>query len=102
MPRAEVPAFRRHPDLLWRRTHDRILLLAPGDPDAEVVVLTGSGVALWDELAESSSLEALAARLGELFGAEPELVAADVAPVLEGLERRGLLLSSGRSQGASP
>ncbi len=69
--------------------------------DGEVVVLdlarsaylavNESGTALWTLLAEGATREALAARLRDGFGLEPERAAADVDAFLADLAGRGLV-----------
>jgi hypothetical protein len=82
-------SYQRAPDVLWRRTADRVLLAPPGE--GEMVSLSGTGVALWELLAEPSDLDRLATRLAVAYRADEHVVAMDVLPVLRDLARRGFV-----------
>jgi hypothetical protein len=79
--------------VLWRRTADRVLLLPA--TEGELVSLTGTGVVLWDLLAEPTDADELCRTLASVYGADPRIVATDIAPVLEDLTARRLILSEG-------
>ncbi|MFI5047442.1 MAG: PqqD family protein [Acidimicrobiia bacterium] len=85
------PRWRRRPDALWRRGLDAVLVL-PVDAD-EPVMLTGTGPAVWELLAEPCTVPQLAAVLSEVYDAEPATVEADVRPVVDELVRLGALES---------
>lgn len=84
-----MTAYERAPDLLWRRTFDRVLILVPGTGD--VVTLAGTGVDLWDALVVPRSLGQLATGLAELYETSRTEVEHDVAPVVADLAARGVL-----------
>lgn len=83
------PRWERSPYVLWRRSGRRIVLKLP-DRD-ELVILDRSGVELWDELTGPVTVLQVAEVLGVRFGVDPELVAADIVPVLADLEARDLV-----------
>jgi hypothetical protein len=80
----------RRADVLWRRVVDGVLILPRGAE--QPVLLTGSGVALWDELTEPAPFDELVARLALAHRVERELAAADLDPVIEDLVDRGVLI----------
>jgi hypothetical protein len=81
--------YARREQVLWRRTGDAVVLLA-GDGQ-EVFTLEGSGVDLWQLLAEPIGLDEAASALAGAYGASREQVASDIAPVLEELSRREVI-----------
>ena len=74
----EVPLDQtvRRADVLWRRVGDRVLIRRRGDD--ELVVLAGTGVALWDALSEGATVDTLVAALAEAHDASPAAVGPDV------------------------
>lgn len=76
----------RSPDVLWRRTLEAVVLLAPDT--GEIITLTATGQALWEALEEPGTVPEVAARVADGYDVAPEVVAADIAPVLHDLERR--------------
>lgn len=82
--------YRRATEVLWRRTADRVLLLPA--TEGELVSLTGTGVVLWDLLAEPTDEGELCRTLASVYGADPGIVATDIAPVLEDLAARRLVV----------
>jgi len=84
-----APRWRRVPDLLWRRSLDAVLVLAP-DAD-EPHTLAGTGPEVWDLLASPVSLGDLAAGLAARHGADPAIVEADVTALLDRLAALGVL-----------
>ena len=83
------PTLRRA-DVLWRRVIEGVLIQPRGAE--EPILLTGSGGALWDELADPTRFEELVGRLARAHRADREEVAADIAPVIEELVGRGVLV----------
>jgi hypothetical protein len=79
----------RRADVLWRRVADGVMIRRRGDD--ETVVLTGSGVALWSALVAPVSVSDLARQLAAAHGTTPDVVAADIAPVLDDLVERGVV-----------
>lgn len=85
----------RSDKVLWRRTMRGVALLPPGSEPP--LTLTGSGAQLWEVVAEPRTLTETADILAERHGADPAVVAADVAPVLDELTRCGVLDARGGS-----
>jgi hypothetical protein len=81
--------YRRRPDVLWRRALGTVLALPPGS--SEPVTLAATGPEVWDLLETPHSLADLAAELSAAHQVHPEVVAADVRPVLERLSALGLI-----------
>lgn len=80
----------RGADVLWRSIPgSAVMLLRAAD---EVVVLSGTGVALWEELAVPRCLDEVATALAGRYGITPSTVADSLEPVLDELGRRGLLV----------
>ncbi len=89
--------YARAGDVLWRRAGAAVIVLPVHGGD--VVELGGSGAALWDVLAEPTTVEDAATLLAELFGADRSLVAADVAAALADLCRRDVVRRDGEDDG---
>ena len=79
--------------VLWRRTTTGVALLPPGSEPP--LTLTGSGAQLWDAVAAPLTLAETATLLAERHSVDPAVVTADVAPVLDELARRGVLVPAG-------
>lgn len=79
----------RRADVLWRRIADGVMIRRRGDDEA--VLLTGSGVALWSALVAPVSTGDLARRLAATHDTTPDVVAADIEPVLDDLVARGVV-----------
>jgi hypothetical protein len=79
----------RSSNVLWRRTFDRVVLLVPGSEQS--VTLSGTGVDLWDHLAEPRSLDAMSAELADLYGTASAAVERDVRATLDALVERGIV-----------
>ena len=77
----ETP-LRRGP-VLWRRSGDQVMIRRRGID--QLVVLAGTGVALWDGLATPTTLGALVEDLAAAHGAPPETVDRDVRAALASL-----------------
>jgi len=75
--------------VLWRRSLEAALVLSPGID--EPLTLAGTGVDLWDLLAQPTSTDDLVAALAARYGAEPSVVEVDVMPVLSALESIGAI-----------
>ena len=85
------PTWMRAEEVLWREVVDGVLLLAPGEQ--EPVVLSGSGVLVWERLAEPATGKVLAAWLADAYGQPPDTILEDLLPALADLEDRGLVRS---------
>jgi hypothetical protein len=84
----------RSPRVLWRRTTTEVVLLAP-DGAGDVVALAGTGAELWEVLALPHRLDEMAAELGRRHGADPSVVATDVAPVIHHLAGLAVVVAAG-------
>lgn len=74
--------FRCSPQVL-QRTIPGIAVLLLVDPDDDVVVLAGTGMALWQELTSPRTLEDVALRLAARYGTQPDLVRESLDSTLE-------------------
>jgi hypothetical protein len=75
--------------VLWRRTTDRVVILA--SPLDELISMTGTGRDLWDCLAVPRTVADIASELAARYDVAPDRVLADIAPVLEELVGRGVI-----------
>ena len=82
----------RAPEVLWRRTFDRVIFLRRegGDPQT----LLGTGVDIWDLLAAPQTIEALTATLADRYRADADVVRSDVAGLIERLRSAGAVVSA--------
>ncbi|MCZ7535471.1 MAG: PqqD family protein [Acidimicrobiia bacterium] len=85
-----IPARRwcRNEFVHVRRAADRVVVLADSD---EPRTLRGTGAALWDVFDSPRTLSEAAVVLSGQFSSDPEAVEADIAPVVDELERVGAL-----------
>jgi hypothetical protein len=74
---------------LWRAGDFGVVVL--GTRRSDPLTLAGTGVAIWDALAEPRSRPELARELAARFAADPARVASDVEPVLDELVASGVL-----------
>jgi hypothetical protein len=81
--------FQRRADVLWRRSLDAVLCLPPNAN--EPVTLAGTGPEVWDLLESPHSVVQLAAVLSDRHGADPDVVAVGVDPVVDQLAALGLI-----------
>jgi hypothetical protein len=79
----------RRADVLWRATIDGVLIRPLGA--STLTKLAGTGRALWALLDEPASFDELCARLAADHDVEVEVVAADLAPVIDDLVAEGVL-----------
>lgn len=77
---------------LWRAGPFGQVLLAPGD--AEPYALTPTAALLWDALVDPVTAEDLAADLAAAFGTSPDVVAADIAPLLAAWRASGAVVEA--------
>ena len=89
-----VPLDRRvrRADVLWRRAGDRVLIRRLGND--ELLVLAGTGAALWDALGFERTAGAVAATLAEAHDAAVDVVAADVQAALADLVDQQVVVAS--------
>ena len=83
------PAYRRRPDVFWRRSLDAVVVL-PASAD-DVLTLAGTGVAVWELLDTWRTTEALTEILAEAYTADPAVVGPDVAALVSSLLASGAL-----------
>jgi hypothetical protein len=83
------PAFRRRPDLLWRRSLDAVMLLPAGADD--VITIAGTGVDAWELLDTWRTVEALTDLLASRFGADRRVVEPDLEALISELRELGAL-----------
>jgi hypothetical protein len=76
--------------VLWRRVADDIVVLLPGDSDP--AVLSAAAAVVWNDLETSASVTELAGSLALALERDPGAMRADLEPILDELERLGLLL----------
>lgn len=84
--------WRRAPDALWRTLDGSVLVLGP-DAD-EPVEVQGPAAGLWDLFADATTLDDAAAELAQRHGARVEVVAADLAPVIERWAADGAIVTA--------
>ncbi len=84
--------WQRAPDALWRTLDGSVLVLGP-DAD-EPVEVRGPAAGLWDLLAGAMTLDDAAAALAQRHGARAEVVAADLAPVVERWAADGAIVTA--------
>ena len=83
--------WERAPEVLWRRSGDRRILMGPSTED--VLVVEGTGVPIWDALEQPASEEDLVTELSDRFGVRAEDVRGEVASFLTELRSAGLVAS---------
>ncbi len=81
--------FQRADAVLTRRVGSSMLLLVRGN--AELVEVSGAGVALWDSLAQPRSGADCVRLLARSYGVDEDTVRHDIDPVLGDLVERGAL-----------
>ena len=91
------PAYRRRPDVFWRRSLDSVVVLPAAADD--VLTLAGTGVAVWELLEAWRSVEALTAILAEAYSADPAVVEPDVEALVSTLLGSGALEMAADSGG---
>jgi hypothetical protein len=82
-------AVTRAAGALWRSGDFGVVVL--GTRRTDPVTLAGSGVAIWDALAQPRTRDELADLLAVEFATDRDLVAADIGPVLDDLVAGGAL-----------
>lgn len=82
-------AHLRRADVLWRATLDGVVVRPLGA--TEVTKLAGSGIALWAALEDPSPPDQVYRRLAASHDTTVEVIAADLAPVIDELIARGVL-----------
>jgi hypothetical protein len=85
--------WKRRDDACWRRTLDAVILL-PKVAD-EPVMLPDTGAAVWDLLAEPTTLDDLVGTLSDVYSADPQTVERDVGALLLELEAHAVIFRLG-------
>ena len=75
--------WHRHPRALWRRSSDRVVVLAPGHD--EPLLLEGTGSVIWELLDEPIAEADLIALLAEAAGEDPRRIGPQVQAFLADL-----------------
>ena len=78
--------------VLWRRSGDQVIVRRRGHD--RLIVLSGTGFALWEAIAEPIAFESLAAALARAHDAPFDTVAADLQVALESLIADGIVALS--------
>jgi hypothetical protein len=86
---ARAIRWERDQRALWRKAPGSIIVLGPADPAP--VALRGTGVVLWSALERPLSLAELTARLAAEFDVDPQVMRADIEPVITRLAKAGTL-----------
>jgi hypothetical protein len=86
-----VTSWHRDDRVLWRRSFERIVLLAPGRE--EPLVLEGTGRLVWELLDEPQRASVLHTALAELFARDVTDVDREVTPFLAELCAAGALVA---------
>jgi hypothetical protein len=84
-----VSLVARDPRVLWRRSADRVVLLAP--EAADPMVLDGVGAVVWELLGEPASADELIDLLAEHFERDDREVTQALEPFLAELSATGAL-----------
>jgi hypothetical protein len=87
-----TPRYQRSESALWRRSADAVVVLPAESGD--VFTLQGSGSALWEVLAHARTLDEAAGALSASFALPVDVISAEIAPVLDELVRRKVVLQS--------
>jgi hypothetical protein len=85
-----VTRWHRAPNVVWRRSYCKVVLLPAGAD--EMLVLAGSGALTWELLAEPLDETELVALFAEASDTPAEVVAGTLRPFLEALEQAGAAL----------
>lgn len=80
----------RAPEVLWR-TIPGFAVIALRSAHEDVVILSGSGLALWDELAEPRRLAEVALRFSASLGVPPDVVMSGLGEAVRQLCDRGIV-----------
>lgn len=77
---AATSRWQRHPRALWRRSSDRIVVLAPDQ--TEPLLLEGTGTVIWELLEQPTGEQDLVDLLVEATTADRDVIAPEVAAFL--------------------
>lgn len=78
--------------LLSRRTHDRLVMLVPGNDTC--MILGGTGIDVWECFADPTTLTEAVGRLSGHFGRDTAVIRPDITPLIETLLGNGVLAVS--------
>lgn len=77
----------RSPEVVWRTSLERIVLLPPGAHDPTVV--TGPGAVVWLLTEEPMTTEEIVSQLARVYRTPRQQIEDDVHRLLDDLEKRG-------------
>jgi hypothetical protein len=80
-----------HARVLSRRTADAVVLLALDEPSSDPVALSGTGIAIWEQLNMPRSIAEVSDALGPDFGQPPDEIEASVGAYVARLHSAGLV-----------
>lgn len=81
--------WERAPEVVWRRSGDRTILM--GRATGDVLIVEGIGVPMWDVLERPVSEDDLVAELSDRFGVEADHVREELTSFLVELQSIGLV-----------
>jgi coenzyme PQQ synthesis protein D (PqqD) len=84
-----VTVYRRGPEVLWRNSADRVVLLPP--KAANPISVDGPGQALWILLEEPQSADALEISLARQYAVDRAVVSEALVPLLDELVEAGAI-----------
>lgn len=82
----------RSPEVLWRAIPGVAVVIARPQGNRDIVLLSGTGLTLWEELRDPTCLLEIATRLADLYGARPDDVMEGLAGVILELRDQGIVL----------
>ena len=85
-------AVARAPEVLWRRTFDRVIVL--GRDGGDLQTLLGTGVDIWDLLSTPQTVDTMTAALADRYRADAYVIRSDVAALIEQLVAAGVVVSA--------
>lgn len=77
---------------VYREAHGKVYVLPPAGHD--IVVLSGSGSAIWQALHEPKTLDEVIDELTSTYDAAAHVITRDVQSAVEDLAGRGLLVAA--------
>jgi len=84
--------YRRANRAIWRHIHGSVLVRPTAD--GSVIALTGTGEDLWHLLNDPLTIQELAHCLGDRYAQPVDDIMHDIAPILDELVNRGVLVEA--------
>ena len=84
--------YERNPDFIYRRVVDELVLVPVRQEVADmdcIYTMNAMGAFIWERLERPATLADLQTAVGEVYAADPEVVAADVLEFIQELESAG-------------